>query len=65
MSIAAGESGEQVEFECHRCVVAACSPAFDRMLDRGMQAGAERRVSLKNVCPGAVKALLEYMYTDQ
>lgn len=48
--------------ECHKVVLAAQSPVFDRMFQAEMQEAATGRVVMDDVSPDALDALLHYLY---
>eukprot|EP00415_Alexandrium_ostenfeldii_P000799 UN0799 len=64
MCLCGGEEGAEqgVELPCHRAVLAASSPVFDRMLTSGMREGLEQRLVIRNASASTLRAFLKYIY---
>ncbi|CAN8004496.1 unnamed protein product, partial [Ixodes hexagonus] len=56
---------EEVEYPCHRVVLAACSPYFKAMFSNEMAERTQNRVVLNGVEADTLRDLLEYAYTSK
>ncbi|XP_062843640.1 kelch-like protein 40a [Trichomycterus rosablanca] len=54
---------KDLEFPCHRLVLAASSPYFKAMFLSDMEESKKREVVLKDVEPGIMGLILKYIYT--
>merc|ERR1711865_601642 len=50
---------------CHRNVLAATSPVFARMLKSGFRESTEQRIDIGESQPGAVQAMVKFIYTGE
>ncbi|CAE8609091.1 unnamed protein product [Polarella glacialis] len=46
----------------HRCVLAAVSPVFERMLESGMREGHTTTIEIQDVSPEAIEIMVRYIY---
>ncbi|CAN8028296.1 unnamed protein product [Ixodes persulcatus] len=56
---------EEVEYPCHRVVLASCSPYFKAMFSNEMAERTQNRVVLNGVEADTLRDLLEYAYTSK
>merc|ERR1712216_110056 len=56
--VASGET----QVNCHRCVLAAASPVFQRMFQSDMQESRTGSIEINDVSPDAVAAMLRFAY---
>jgi len=52
------------QFSCHKVILAAKSPVFERMLTTDMKESKENQVILTDVTPETVNDMLNYIYTN-
>lgn len=53
----------QKKFRAHRCVLSNASPVFKAAFSNGMREANAAAYTVENSTPGAVEAMLEYIYT--
>ena len=51
-------------FKCHKAILAARSPVFQRMLNIDMRESATNELTLTDVSPDNVKDMLSFIYND-
>ena len=57
-------NADDTVFRCHKLILAARSPVFDRMLSSDMKESEENQVILTDISPDTVSDMLSYIYTN-